>query len=240
MHTVAVVLLLTARIYSNVDVPAGDRGAATHVAAQILRSAGIDILWMDCNDRVTAAGPAAHPACTRPPNQDEVIVRFVSSPALNNPRTKSGADSLGDAYVDTAAARGSLATVYVDRVAAMARASGVDAGTLLGRVAAHEIGHLLLGTSAHRTSGLMRAQWSTTLLQRRMPNDWLFSSRDAASVREGALKRVRPVPAPASDSTAATVPCAAPLPATCPSCPVCVTVSPADRMPFHLLVEPSL
>src|SRR5262245_31679651 len=229
MHTVAVVLLLTARFYCNVDMAAGDRAAATDVAARILRSAGIDILWMNCNDRVSAGHPAAHPSCTTPPNPDEVIVRFVSASTSSNPRAKSGADSLGDAYVDTAAARGSLATVYVNRVAAMARTSGVDTGTLLGRVVAHEIGHLLLGTSAHQTSGLMRAEWSTVLLQRRMPNDWLFSRPDAASVREGALKRVRTVHPPVTESTAATVPCAAPVPATCPSCPVCVTLLPADR-----------
>jgi hypothetical protein len=40
---------------------------------------------------------------------------------------------------------------------------------------------------------------------------------------------------------AATLPCAAldlSTPAICPSCPVCATLLPADRMSFDLLVEP--
>lgn len=247
MHTVAAVLLLTARFYSTVDVPAGDRAAATQVAANILHAAGIDIRWTDCNDRLSSKPHPASEACLAPVSPDEVIVRFVraSPPAASR---RAAADTLGDAYVDTVAAAGSLATVYVDRVANLSRASGVDAGTLLGRVMAHEIGHLLLGTATHRPSGLMRAEWSTTLLQRRMANEWRFSTVDAADARDGVLRRSRAVRATAvqttTGSTTVTIPCLEPAyqpwPATCPKCPVCTTVLPADRAPFHLLVEPAL
>jgi hypothetical protein len=127
----------------------------------------------------------------------------------------------------------------------MARSAGLDAGTLLGRVMAHEIGHLLLGTANHRPTGLMRAEWSTALLQRRIANDWRFSTLDAASAREGVLKRVRAVqPTRTAESSLVTLPCLDSLkeavPATCPTCPICATFLPADRVPFHLLVEPSL
>jgi hypothetical protein len=241
MHTVTAVLLLTARFYSIANVPASDRVAATLVAANILRAAGIDVRWMDCNDRVSLDPRATSDGCLTPPNPDEVIVRFVSAPSSRDLRSTPGEDRLGDAYVDTAAARGSLATVYVDKVALMALASGIDAGTLLGRVMAHEIGHLLLGTATHRPSGLMRAQWSTTLLQRRIANDWRFSRLDASDVREGVLRRARAVQPPSSGTTL-TVPCAdssnRPVQATCPSCPVCLTRLPADRVSFHLLIEP--
>jgi hypothetical protein len=192
MHTVTAALLLTARLYSVVDVPATDRIAANQVAARILRTAGIEMAWTDCNDRSRAHDPGAtNDVCLVPPQADELIVRFVSSPAANGPRVRMGGDTLGDAYVDTAAATGSLATVYVDRVRAIARAASVDVGTLLGRVIAHEIGHLLLGTATHRASGLMRAEWTTTLLQRSIPNDWRFSAIDAAHVREGLMRRAR-------------------------------------------------
>jgi hypothetical protein len=242
MHTVTAVLLLTARFYSVADVPPSDRVIATQVAANILRAAGIDVRWTDCKDRFSSNQHATSPVCLTPPNPDEVIVRFVSSPQPAS-RVTVSADSLGDAYVDTAAAAGSLATVYVDRVENMARAAGVDAGTLLGRVMAHEIGHLLLGTPTHRPSGLMRAQWSTTLLQRRMANDWRLSSLDAASARDGILRRARTVEAMnGGGAGVVTVPCVqsarAPSPASCPLCPVCATLSPADRMSLDLLVEP--
>jgi hypothetical protein len=244
MHTVMAALLLTARFYSAVNVPAGDRAATTHVTATILRDAGIDIVWMDCNDRETAHKQPMSDWCSLPPGPDEVIVRFVSAPSSNRPGSRSAGDSLGDAYVDIIAASGSLATVYVDRVAAMSRASGIDAGTLLGRVTAHEIGHLLLGTATHRSSGLMRAEWSTTLLQRRMANDWRFSTLDAQNVRAGVLKRAHAVHPVSNVAAPATLPCAEPsketVQATCPSCPVCATLLPADRVSLNLLVKPGL
>jgi hypothetical protein len=245
MHIVAVALLLTARFYTLADVPVGDRAAATQVATNILHAAGIEILWMNCDDRVSAHQRVTRKECMTPPNPGEVIVRFVSAQLSTDRINRPGPDRLGDAYVDTSAASGTLATVYVDRVAVMARSAGLDAGTLLGRVMAHEIGHLLLGTANHRPTGLMRAEWSTALLQRRIANDWRFSTLDAASAREGVLKRARAVqPTRTAESSPVTLPCLDPLkeavPATCPTCPICATFLPADRVPFHLLVEPSL
>jgi hypothetical protein len=244
MHTVMAVLLLTARFYSVADIAGSDRATATRVTANILRDAGVDVVWMDCNDRVTAHTHTMTDGCSQPPGPDEVIVRFVSAASSSRPANRSASDSLGDAYIDTMAASGSLATVYVDRVAAMSRASGIDAGTLLGRVTAHEIGHLLLGTATHRASGLMRAEWSTTLLRRRIANDWRFSTLDAEHVRQGVLNRSRAVQIVSNTAAAATLPCAEPLKepvqATCPSCPVCATLLPADRVSLNLLVKPGL
>jgi hypothetical protein len=243
MHTVMAALLLTARFYSVADVAASDRATATYVTTTILRDAGVDVVWLDCNDRVTAHTHPLSDGCSQPPGSDEVIVRFVSA-ASSHSGNRSASDSLGDAYIDTLAASGSLATVYVDRVAAMSRASGIDAGTVLGRVTAHEIGHLLLGTTTHRASGLMRAAWSTTLLQRRIANDWRFSTLDAEHVREGVLRRSHAVQTVSTLATPATLPCAEPLKeivqATCPSCPVCATLLPADRVSLNLLVKPGL
>jgi hypothetical protein len=243
MHIVAAALLLTARFYTIADVPAGDRVTATQVTANILHAAGIDILWVNCDDRVSAHRHLTRNECMTPPNPDEVIVRWVSAQISPDRLNRSGADRLGDAYVDTSAASGTLATVYVDRVALMARSAGLDTGTLIGRVMAHEIGHLLLGTANHQPSGLMRAEWSTTLLQRRIANDWRFSTRDAASAREGVLKRVRVIqPTRTAESSPSTLPCAEALKgavqATCPTCPVCATLLPADWVALHLLVEP--
>ena len=242
MLTVTALLLLTARFYSIADVPAGDRAVATEVASNILRAAGIDVRWTDCNAHVSHGRLATREICLTPPPADEVIVRLVPTPAADSGLHGRGDDRLGDAHVDTAAAGGALATVYVDRVAAMARTAGIDAGTLLGRVVAHEIGHLLLGTVSHRPTGLMRAQWSTALLQRQIASDWRLSKLDAANAREGVLRRAGAVPLANHGSAPLTIPCTdsprAVVPATCPSCPVCATLLPADGMTFDLFVEP--
>ena len=71
--------------------------------------------------------------------------------------------TLGDSLVDTRLRGGALATIYVNRVATLAGRCDVDVQTLLARAVAHEIGHLLLGTSAHASSGLMRAAWSQAI-----------------------------------------------------------------------------
>jgi hypothetical protein len=234
MHTVMALVLLTTRFYSTVDVPANERVAARRVAGNILHAAGIELRWMDCTDRLASSPTRVRAmlqatdsdsgyACLTPPGSDEVIVRVVSTPASRRGRPHSSADTLGDAYVDTASATGALATVYVDRVDAMAHEAGVDTATLLGRVMAHEIGHLLLGSPAHRASGLMRAEWSTTLIQRRIAIEWRLSEADAANAREGVLRRLR-TPSAGDDAPSATVPCAESTPAPqaiCPTCPVC-------------------
>jgi hypothetical protein len=101
---------------------------------------------------------------------------------------------------------------------------------------------LLLGTASHRPSGLMRAQWSTALLQRQIGSDWRLSKLDAANAREGVLRRARALPLANNGSAPLTIPCTesprAPVSATCPSCPVCATLLPADRVTFDLFVEP--
>jgi hypothetical protein len=53
---------------------------------------------------------------------------------------------------------------------------------------AHEIGHLLLGTSKHSKEGLMRALWSHDELRGAKPTHWGFSAAEAARMREGLLR----------------------------------------------------
>ena len=98
---------------------------------------------------------------------------------------------LGYALIDTERKTGVIATVYLDRVNWLAAASGVDARVLLGRVLAHEIGHLLLGTNAHGRTGLMRAVWSRSALQRNQPGDWRVTPREAHAMHQS-LRRVTP------------------------------------------------
>jgi hypothetical protein len=61
-----------------------------------------------------------------------------------------------------------------------ARRIGLDLPLLIGRVAAHEIGHLLIGTRTHSRDGLMRAAWDVGRIR---PSDWQFTASDAAAIR---------------------------------------------------------
>ena len=132
------------RTYDGTALPAEDRASATATATTILRAAGLNVTWRACE---TASVRSAGNPCVAPLGVNELALRFVTLPPK---RSQKGAVALGDSHVDTQARGGSLATVYVDRVAGLAHMCRIDVRTLLGRTIAHEIGHLLLGTGTMR------------------------------------------------------------------------------------------
>jgi hypothetical protein len=158
-------------------------GTGRRTATAILGRAGIQAFWLECAlpGAVTADDP-----CTRPPGSNELVVRILAAGSADR---RPHVDTLGFAFVDVSAGSGSLATVYADRVAVMARDAGIDAAELLGRAMAHEVGHLLLGTNQHASHGLMRASWSGADLRRNRATQWLFGGEEAEAMRKGLANR---------------------------------------------------
>ena len=154
---------LIVRTYDTFGVTAGEITNARTVAGAILQDAGLQVVWRDCSG-----------GCADPLASGELMVRIVAAPDA------IVLGSLGCAVIDLQQGTGTLATVYVDRINRLASRVGVNAGTLLGRAVAHEIGHLLLGTSRHSAAGLMRAFWSDGELQRNLAADWTWSPQDVA------------------------------------------------------------
>ena len=114
-----------------------------------------------------------------------MVVRIIDAPLLDQ---TIHPDACGVAYVIRETDRGWLATAYSDRITSAAVRVGVDAGTLLGLVISHELGHLLLGSGYHGWSGVMRADWSEEVLNHpREP--WRFSTLEAARMRHAATIR---------------------------------------------------
>jgi activator of HSP90 ATPase len=83
--------------------------------------------------------------------------------------------------------KGVLATVHSRRVLALASRSGVEAAVLMGRVMAHEVGHLLLGTNAHAPRGLMRADWKLNEWSMSEHSDWTFTADEVLRMRRSTL-----------------------------------------------------
>jgi hypothetical protein len=110
----------------------------------------------------------------------ELVVRLARS---SRTVTRTAAFALGDAFIDAEAGSGVLATIYVDRVEEMAAMSEADAAILLGRVIAHELGHLLLATSAHSTTGLMRGYWTPSVIRRNQMTDWMLTRNEADAIK---------------------------------------------------------
>ena len=78
-----------------------------------------------------------------------------------------------------------MSTVFIEQVARLARAAGMGSSDLLGRVAAHEIAHLLLGTSGHTAIWLMGARWSV----RTSPDQLQFSPIIGSQLRVAVAQR---------------------------------------------------
>jgi hypothetical protein len=58
---------------------------------------------------------------------------------------------------------GVLATIFFDRVELVAK--GRPVASVLGNVIGHEIGHLMLGSNAHSSTGIMTPHWSREFLK---------------------------------------------------------------------------
>ena len=174
------------RTYDSVGLPVADLESAVATATGILEASGLEMAWHACE--VALVRNTAHP-CATPLGANEIAVRIVR---LTTEAGYRGELSLGYSLVDTATRSGALATIYIDRVAWLSEAAGVDRHVVLGRALAHEVGHLLLGTNAHSQAGLMRAVWSCKALQRNVRRDWLFAPVDARAMRQAV--RLRAVP----------------------------------------------
>jgi len=169
-------IALTIRFYNASGIPSQNLLAARLATESILRDTGLDVVVRHCERAIVPGEPVD--ACNEPLKPSELVVRIIDAPAFN---TTLHPDAYGLAYVVPENNRGWLATVFSDRIERAATRLGVDTGTLIGLVAAHEVGHLLLGSTYHAEGGLMRADWSDALLARESQR-WRFSMGEAARI----------------------------------------------------------
>jgi len=178
------------RVYNAIGIPEASLARALPVAVKAIERAGIQAGWRNC---VVGGHPTASASdpCEDLLDGDEVVVRIISAPTSGPGLSTIPADTLGFSYVDSDAASGVLATVYADRVLTMAARAGGDFPRLLGNTIAHEVGHLLLGTPAHASTGLMRALWADAEVERYVDHDWTFSKAEASAMRRNLAARRR-------------------------------------------------
>jgi hypothetical protein len=168
------------RSYNTSHVAHHQLRAMPQLVQALFRQAGIDARWRECR---TARARTLDP-CDDVIGIDEVVVRIVAMPARPQ-------GPLGDAFVDTQSHGGVLATVFADRVRALALRTRRDVAVVLGRAVAHEVAHVLLGSAQHSTRGLMRARWSDKELLRDVEGEWGFSAQEALWMRDRIVARRR-------------------------------------------------
>lgn len=175
---------VTVLIYDGFGVGADDIMAARAEADGILGEAGIAPVWFHCG-LIDGQSQGPRDRCKSGVGADGVIVRLLRSSRLG----ESYRLALGEAQIDTQAHTGSIATVFVDRVTITSDRAGANARGVLGRVIAHEIGHLLIGTNHHSAKGLMRAVWTDLELRRSVGLEWRFSTSEAQCMRATIARR---------------------------------------------------
>jgi hypothetical protein len=180
----ATALTLTVRVYDLYGVSDAERARGIELAQRTLAHAGVASAWIDCTRRPGVDRPAR---CAAVLETNEIVLRFQRE----SPR---GEHILGTAVVQDSGPN-VFASIYAHSILARSARTGVPQSTILGRVMAHEIGHLLLGTNSHAPTGLMKASWH---LRDPHPEQWLFTPRDAEKIRDRAIRPTEPAPAPAT------------------------------------------
>jgi hypothetical protein len=140
----------------------------------IFARAGVGVRWVYCTPP-PSSGPADSP-CARPARPGEFVLRLLKRTA---PRRDSC--SHGFALVPADGRAGGYATVFTDGLAEL-RGTIAPWSQLLAHFTAHEIGHLLLGRG-HAASGLMRANWSRSDLDRAARGRLTFTPAEAERMR---------------------------------------------------------
>ena len=144
------------------------------VAARVFRQAAVNLEWLNCG--LPSASEAQRANCT-----DSLFPTHLHLRLIGHPLHLDG-DALGVAYL-TEDGVGFQADVFCERVMRIQYESQVDPAILLGIVSAHELGHLLLGTSSHSPMGLMRGNWHRDDLFRAVKGSLLFSDDQSDHMR---------------------------------------------------------
>jgi hypothetical protein len=84
---------------------------------------------------------------------------------------------------------GAPANIYYERVRQLAGKQLVSETCILGAGIAHELGHLLLRGISHSSSGIMRAEWTVADLDAAASGRLLFTSAQAAAIRDEVRRR---------------------------------------------------
>jgi hypothetical protein len=169
---------LTLRAYNTYGVPVSELRTAARTVQAMLSRIAIPTVWRNCRIVGRRSDAEADP-CTDPVGVNELIIRVVGGAKTDG---EAGA-ALGYSSIDGRRRIGTLATIFADRVSAVANSLYVDRGTLFGRAVAHEVGHLLLGESDHPSWGLMRGYWSGHTLIGNKAEDWIFSAEQGEQMR---------------------------------------------------------
>ena len=177
---------ITLRVYDYAHVNRPALLAAEGEATRIFADAGVNARWLDC--------PTSHaewdnfPNCHSAARVNDYAVRVL--PKAMVALQKKSQDQLGFA-VDCEGVPHCPASIFYDRVRSLAGGASAPVEILLGRVMAHEIGHLLLGENSHSRTGIMRGSWTDRELSMEARHEMLFAAEQSRWMRTHLAEQAR-------------------------------------------------
>lgn len=158
-------------VYDHAGVPASILEQAGREAVRIFRDAGVELEWVKCPGDGTAAD------CRNLDHRYRLILNVLLE-------GKTVSDSVyGDAFLGEDGT-GEYADIFFGPIDEAHHERKISESRLLGAVAAHEIGHLLLGLRAHARLGIMSPRWSSEQIRQVGMGTLMFTREQAHRMRE--------------------------------------------------------
>ncbi len=169
---------LVIRIYDLANVPSQILDHSIRDASGILSAAGVDVTWQRGSDSNEAHTVDLSTPTVERRAQD--YRGYIVVGILHGMPSWFHSGALG--YALPHAQTGVNATIFYDRVECWEEPGVIDLATVLGHVIAHEIGHVLLGSTEHSNSGIMRAVWSKRDFRTPSPGAAEFTAQQRAAL----------------------------------------------------------
>jgi hypothetical protein len=192
---------VTISVYNDAEVSGAVLSRAEEQAGEVFWHAGIDVTWLNC--KVPALNEEASRTCREAMFPEHLHLRIVrKSLSLKG-------ETMGISFQGQDGS-GCYADLFYEPMEQLHKSEGTDIASLLGHVAAHEIGHLLLGSNSHSAAGIMHAHWTAEELASAKAGALVFSEQESLRMktklatalqpsREAQLAATEAVPARAGD-----------------------------------------
>ena len=169
---------LSIHLYDEAHVPKALLRLATADVNRLFRPVGVRIIWeQPLSERAVDEGTdMTVQAFQKPEHRGYLVVRLMRRTPVTVFPTALG-------YSLPFAHTGAHVLIFYDRVEALTQRVDTAGYVILGHAMAHEIAHVLLGSTEHSTGGLMEGCWT--------PASWRLASQGLLTFRREEIDRMR-------------------------------------------------